>query len=113
MMLLADESVDRMIVERLRADGHDTLYVAEMSPGITDDEILREASSRNALLLTEDKDFGELVYRLGRAHSTDPACRSALVAESRYGWKSIARPCKRAARCIQRDFTRRGADSPA
>jgi predicted nuclease of predicted toxin-antitoxin system len=69
MMLLADESVDRQIVERLRQDGHDTLYVAELSPSITDDQVLQEANTRNALLLTEDKDFGELVYRLGRVHA--------------------------------------------
>jgi predicted nuclease of predicted toxin-antitoxin system len=69
MMLLADESVDRPIVERLRQDGHDSLYVAELSPSITDDQVLQEANDRNALLLTEDKDFGELVYRLGRVHA--------------------------------------------
>lgn len=69
MMLFADESVDRPIVERLRQDGHDTLYIAELSPSITDDAVLREANSRHALLLTEDKDFGELVYRLGRVHA--------------------------------------------
>lgn len=69
MMLLADESVDRPIVEQLRQDGHDTLYVAELSPSITDDQVLQEANNRNALLLTEDKDFGELVYRLGRVHA--------------------------------------------
>ena len=38
-MFLADESVDREIVERLRGDGHDVLYVVEMKPGITDDEV--------------------------------------------------------------------------
>src|SRR5262245_61167953 len=69
MILLADESVDRPIVERLRQDGHDTLYVAELAPSISDDDVLREANSRKALLLTEDKDFGELVYRLGRVHA--------------------------------------------
>jgi predicted nuclease of predicted toxin-antitoxin system len=69
MILLADESVDRAIVERLRQDGHDTVYVAELAPGISDDDVLREANSRNAFLLTADKDFGELVYRLGRAHA--------------------------------------------
>ncbi|SRR5260221_7709327 len=68
MMLLADESVDRQIVERLRLEGHDTVYVAELSPSITDELVLQEANSRNALLITEDKDFGELVYRLGRVH---------------------------------------------
>ena len=40
MILLADESVDRPIVERLRQDGHDTLYIAEMSPSISDDDVL-------------------------------------------------------------------------
>lgn len=69
MMLFADESVDRQIVERLRQEGHDTVYVAELSPSITDDQVLQEANTRNALLLTEDKDFGELVFRLGRVHA--------------------------------------------
>jgi predicted nuclease of predicted toxin-antitoxin system len=69
MILVADESVDRPIVERLRQDGHDTLYVAELGPGMKDEHVLQEANTRNALLLTEDKDFGELVYRLGRVHA--------------------------------------------
>jgi hypothetical protein len=37
MNLLADESVEREIVERLRADGNPTVYVAELSPSIKDD----------------------------------------------------------------------------
>lgn len=69
MILLADESVDRQIVERVRQCGHDTVYVAELSPSITDDQVLQEANKRKALLLTEDKDFGELVYRLGKVHA--------------------------------------------
>ena len=69
MNLLADESVEREIVDRLRADGHVTVYVAELSPSITDDEVMDEANSRGALLVTADKDFGVLVYRLGRLHN--------------------------------------------
>lgn len=69
MILVADESVDRPIVERLRQDGHDTTYVAELAPSISDEDVLKEANRRSALLLTEDKDFGELVYRLGRVHA--------------------------------------------
>ena len=53
----------------MRQDGHETLYVAELSPSISDDDVLREANNRSALLLTEDKDLGELVYRLGRVHA--------------------------------------------
>jgi hypothetical protein len=40
MNLLADEGVERQVVERLRRDGHGVMYVAEMEPGITDDEVL-------------------------------------------------------------------------
>jgi predicted nuclease of predicted toxin-antitoxin system len=66
MNLLADENIDRQIVDRLRKDGHSVEYIAEMDPGISDDEILRIAHDRNALLLTGDKDFGELLFRLRR-----------------------------------------------
>lgn len=37
-----------------------------MEPGISDDEVLQLANSEGAILLTFDKDFGELVFRLGR-----------------------------------------------
>ncbi|MGB9903986.1 MAG: DUF5615 family PIN-like protein [Desulfotomaculales bacterium] len=43
MKFIADESIDLSIVESLRRDGHITLYVAEMDPGIKDDEVLRQA----------------------------------------------------------------------
>jgi predicted nuclease of predicted toxin-antitoxin system len=69
MNLVADESVDRPIVERLRQDGHDVVYVAEMDPGMKDEAVLDEANRRNTLLLTSDTDFGELVFRLGRMNS--------------------------------------------
>lgn len=65
MKIHADESVDNEIVLRLRRDGHDVGYVAEMSPGIMDEEVLVLASEENTLLLTADKDFGELIFRQG------------------------------------------------
>lgn len=68
MNLLADEGVDRAVVERLRHDGHDVFYMADIFPTRTDEEVLQEANDRGALLLTADKDFGELVFRQGRAH---------------------------------------------
>jgi predicted nuclease of predicted toxin-antitoxin system len=67
MNLVADESVDRPVVERLRAEGHDVAYFADLQPGATDDIVLEAANDRGALLVTADKDFGELVYRLRRA----------------------------------------------
>lgn len=66
MKFLADEGVDRQIVERLRENGLSVLYVAEIEPGISDDEVLNQANRDTALLLTTDKDFGELVFRQGR-----------------------------------------------
>jgi predicted nuclease of predicted toxin-antitoxin system len=63
---LADESVDGPIVARLRQDGHDVLYVAELAPGISDPEVLELANREAAPLLTADKDFGHLIFRQQR-----------------------------------------------
>ena len=69
MNLLADEGIDAPIVSRLREDGHTVLYVAEMAPGMADDEILALAYAQNLLLLTGDKDFGALVFQQRRITS--------------------------------------------
>ena len=76
MKFLADECCDASLVSALRIDGHDVSYVLEVSPGATDDEVLDWALSEHRVLLTEDKDFGELVHRLQRAAWGD--CTAAL-----------------------------------
>jgi predicted nuclease of predicted toxin-antitoxin system len=63
---LADENIDRQIIDSLRQEGFIVKYIAEMDPGISDEIILELANKENALLLTADKDFGELVFRLKR-----------------------------------------------
>lgn len=63
MNVLADESVDRPIIERLRQDGHRVAYVAELGAGMPDDVVLSLANQETALLLTADKDLGEMVFR--------------------------------------------------
>lgn len=63
MKLLADEGVDRQVVEILRETGHDVVYVAELDPGISDEDVLELAKTEQRKLLTSDKDFGELVFR--------------------------------------------------
>ena len=63
MNILADESVDQQIVEQLRRAGHQVIYIAETEPGISDTEVLGLASRKSSLLLTADRDFGELVFR--------------------------------------------------
>ena len=63
MKLLIDESVDRPIIDRLIDDGYDVLSIADVDPGITDAEVLQRANELFALLVTADKDFGELVFQ--------------------------------------------------
>jgi predicted nuclease of predicted toxin-antitoxin system len=48
----------------LRSEGHDVVYVIEANAGAADDAVLESAYRDERILLTEDKDFGELVYRL-------------------------------------------------
>ncbi|MXV73993.1 hypothetical protein F4Z99_06925 [Candidatus Poribacteria bacterium] len=68
MNLLADESIGKSIVNELRQNGHNVLYIAEFAPSIDDEAVLYQANLNRALLLTEDKDFGELVFRQGLVH---------------------------------------------
>lgn len=74
MKLLADEGCDAASVRALRADGHDVVYVAESMRGAADQEVLAFAFSEARVLITEDKDFGELVHRLQL-----PACGIVLI----------------------------------
>ena len=62
MRFLADESCDFSVVRALRAVGHDVLAVAELASGTDDATVMDMALRDNRVLLTEDKDFGQLVY---------------------------------------------------
>ena len=64
MKFFVDECCDTEIVVSLRKEGHDVLYVLEEEPGLQDEVVLQRAYVERRILLTEDKDFGELVYRL-------------------------------------------------
>lgn len=66
---MADEGVDAPIVVRLREEGFAVVYVAELRPGMKDPEVVALAQREGALLLTTDKDFGELAFRRGLAPS--------------------------------------------
>jgi predicted nuclease of predicted toxin-antitoxin system len=63
---VADENIDRPIVDALRRRGYVVHYIQEMEPGITDEQVIQCANDQNALLLTSDRDFGEIVFRQGR-----------------------------------------------
>lgn len=63
MRWLADECVEAGLVAHLRAAGHDVVYAAETAAGATDAEIVERAMVEARLLLTTDKDFGDLIFR--------------------------------------------------
>lgn len=66
MRWLADECVDAGLVARLRDAGHDVIYMAEIAPAESAAGVIGRAQRDGRLLLTEDKDFGDLVFRRGR-----------------------------------------------
>ncbi len=68
MNLLADEGVDKPIVDLLRNNGFDVVYILETNQGADDEFILAKANAEERILLTQDKDFGELVFRLKNTH---------------------------------------------
>jgi predicted nuclease of predicted toxin-antitoxin system len=67
MTFLADENFPRPAVEALRQAGLDVHWIAEANPGASDDEVLALCVSTGRVLLTFDKDFGELAYRRGQS----------------------------------------------
>lgn len=69
MRWLADECVHAPVVAGLRADGHDVIYATETAGQTRDDNLAEEALRAGRILLTEDKDFGELVFRQRRPAS--------------------------------------------
>ena len=69
MRLLADESCDGGIVRALRQAGHDVLAVCESHSGAPDNLVISIAVAQGRVLVTEDKDFGQLVYASGHGHT--------------------------------------------
>jgi predicted nuclease of predicted toxin-antitoxin system len=84
------------LVAFLRTDGHEVLYVAEAAAGLSDSDVIALALREKRLLLTEDKDFGDLVFRrervipgvvLMRVRPEYPALKAVRLAAAieRYG----------------------------
>ena len=99
MRLCADENVPGDCVAWLRKKGHDVLWIREWAPGSSDTAVLSRAFEEKRLLVTFDKDFGELVFRSGanashgillirfiRYSSKALGERVAAVLESRDDW---------------------------
>ena len=100
MRILADENFSAATVEALRARGHDVVWVPEDAPSTSDRDVLARALSEDRVLVTFDKDFGDLAVRQGlaahcgvvlfriRQLSTAFVTRLAVAAvEGRNDWK--------------------------
>lgn len=63
MHFLADENIPLLSVKIIRSAGMDIAYISEISPGISDSEVLKISETQNRILLTFDLDFGELIFK--------------------------------------------------
>ncbi|NUQ85483.1 MAG: DUF5615 family PIN-like protein [Anaerolineales bacterium] len=63
MRLLANENFPLDAVEALREAGHDVAWIREDSRGTPDEKVLQRAHEENRIVVTFDKDFGELAFR--------------------------------------------------
>ena len=99
MRLCANENLPEDCILRLRQEGHDVLWIRETAAGSPDTAVLARAELENRLLVTFDKDFGELVFRRGAKASLGVvlfripqpsaavvAARVAAVLASRTDW---------------------------
>jgi hypothetical protein len=66
MRFVADESCDHRVVTALRDAGHNVLAVAETSRGAPDRDVMLLARRERRVLITEDRDFGQLVFAGGQ-----------------------------------------------
>lgn len=82
---ISDESVDAYITQVLRENHYEVVSVSESFPGVSDEEVLKIAVKENAILITEDKDFGELVFRLQKENKGILLIRLSGIESSRKG----------------------------
>lgn len=68
MRFLVDESTGPAVAAWLRQQGHEVFSVYAEARGMDDDDIIHKAFTENWILITNDKDFGEKVYREQRPH---------------------------------------------
>lgn len=69
-MILADENIDRLIIEALRDSKFQILSIKEQHSGIKDEKIAELSRKPPQIILTNDKDFGNWVF----AHSVQDIC---------------------------------------
>jgi predicted nuclease of predicted toxin-antitoxin system len=99
MRVLANENFPGAAVDALRARGHDVVWIRSEAPGMADERVLARAVAEERVLITFDKDFGELAFRAGlpaacgvilfripMASPAEVARRAVMVLDSRTDW---------------------------
>ena len=99
LRILANENVPGEAIDALRILGHDVVWMRTHAPGSPDEAVLKLAQVDNRLVITFDKDFGELAFRrrlpassgiiLFRVASSSPARTTAYILaalQSRSDW---------------------------
>src|SRR5271157_3385930 len=100
MQFLANENFPLDVVEALRNEGHDVAWIHTDAPGSKDPDVLRRAVTENRVILTFDKDFGDLafhfglpamcgivLFRLQASSSTALAIKVVVAIRSRDDWE--------------------------
>ena len=68
MKLLLNENLGRSAAEALGHQGHDVVWIGDNFAGTQDSAVLAKAKREGRVLVTKDKDFGELAFKSGHAH---------------------------------------------
>ncbi|MCW3052651.1 MAG: hypothetical protein JWN14_1821 [Chthonomonadales bacterium] len=68
MRFLVDECTGSSVARWLSSEGHDVFSVYDQARGIDDETVIEKAYAENRILITNDKDFGEKVYRDRKPH---------------------------------------------
>jgi predicted nuclease of predicted toxin-antitoxin system len=68
LKFLVDECVGLLVAHWLKENGFDTISIMAEMPGISDDEVLAKAFLENRILITSDKDFGDMIFKKKSAH---------------------------------------------
>jgi predicted nuclease of predicted toxin-antitoxin system len=68
MRFLVDECTGPAVAQWLRQHNHDVVSVYDQAQGSADDMVIQRAAEEGRILITNDKDFGEKVYRDRRSH---------------------------------------------
>ena len=106
MRFLADESMDMRVIRALRFEGHDVRSVLEEFRGLPDEDVVAVAKEDDRVLLTEDRDFGQLLFVRLQASlgAVLYPIANAVARSTRRGRCAIrSRPWRRDLQCLRGD----------